>query len=193
MPSTAKLLSELETRRVWRFSVDDYQRMGEAGIFEGKSKVELIDGQIISMSPLTPEHNYFVDEIAEFFTIQLYKKAKIRTQGSIRLDQYSEPEPDICILRLKNNYRTNHALPEDVYLIIEVAVTTKSSDRTIKYQKYAQAGIPEYWIVLPEEGIIEVYSQPKGEVYLEKRTYQKEDEWTFQAFDLQIKGQDLLV
>jgi len=57
MPSTAKLLSELETRRVWRFSVDDYQRMGEAGIFEGKPRVELIDGEIYIISPFTTKHN----------------------------------------------------------------------------------------------------------------------------------------
>jgi len=118
----------------------------------------------------------------------------VRTQGSIRLDDHSEPEPDITLLKFKEDFYIESPVgATDIYLLIEVAITTKSSDRTIKYQKYAQAGIPEYWIVLPEEGIIEVYSQPKGEVYLEKRTYQKEDEWTFQAFDLQIKGQDLLV
>lgn len=175
-------------------SAEDYQRMGAAGIFEGKPRVELIDGEIYAMSPLTPYHNGHVDKCAEFFTVRLFGKAKIRTQGSVRTDEYSEPEPDIAILRFSENfYSDRQATAKDILLLIEVAVNSVETDRTTKKKKYAAAGIPEYWIVIPKKGIIEVYRKPDGGAYREKNTYAKADEWVFGAFGLSVSGSDLLI
>ncbi len=175
-------------------SAEDYQRMGAAGIFEGKPRVELIDGEIYTMSPLTPDHNGHVDKASAFFNAALLKKAIIRTQGSVRMDDYSEPEPDITVLRFKENfYSDKQATAADVLLIIEVAVLSLNTDRTIKKKKYATAGIPEYWIVIPQKQLIEVYKKPEDATYREKTTYQKTDEWTFETFGLKVRGEDLLV
>ena len=172
-------------------SAEDYQRMGEAGIFDDKPRVELIDGIIYAKSPITPYHNAHVDKVSTYFTLSLAKKAIIRTQGSVRTDEYSEPEPDITILRFKENfYNDRQASAEDTYLIIEVAVNSLNTDRTMKLKKYASVGIPEYWIVIPKKGMIEVYRLPEEGIYLEKNTYKKTDEWIFAAFDLTVKGSE---
>jgi len=175
-------------------SANDYQRMGAIGIFEDKPRVELIDGEIYTISPITPNHNSHVDKTAEFFTIKLFGKAKIRTQGSIRTDEYSELEPDITVLRYDENfYNEKQPTAKDILLIIEVAVFTATSDRTIKKKKYASVGIPEYWITFPKEKTIEVFRKPKNEDYLEKSTYEKTDEWIFKTFDLAVQGSDFLI
>ncbi|MFK7981102.1 MAG: Uma2 family endonuclease [Saprospiraceae bacterium] len=175
-------------------SVADYQRMGAAGIFENKPRVELLDGIIYTMSPITPNHNGHVDKVAEFFTIKLFGKAKVRTQGSIKTSDYSEPEPDISILRYDEHFYTKkQATAADVHLIIEVAVFTVKTDRTIKKKKYAKAGIPAYWIVIPQKGIIEVYKQPADGNYAQKSTYKINSQWTIDAFDLAVKGSDFLI
>lgn len=194
MPSKASQYDREGIRKKMLISAEDYQRMGAAGIFADKPRVELIDGEIYTMSPFTPDHNGHVDKAAEFFTVNLFGKAIIRTQGSVRIDEYSEPEPDIAILRLSENfYSDKQATAKDVHLLIEVAVHTLETDRTIKKQKYAESNIPEYWIVIPKKGIVEVYRKPEDGTYLEKNTYKKTDEWLFEAFSLPIKGSNLLI
>jgi len=175
-------------------SADDYQQMGAAGIFENKPKVELIDGEIYTRSPITSNHNSHVDKAAEFFTVKLFGKVKVRTQGSIRLDDYSEPEPDVTILRFDEHfYKKKPATASDVLLVIEVAVMTLKRDRTIKKKKYATSNIPEYWIIIPEKQIIEVYRNPEDGEYGEKSTYKITNNWTIEEFDLSVNGTDFLI
>ncbi len=175
-------------------SVEDYYRMGEAGIFENKPRVELISGELLLRSPMTAYHSSHVDKINRFFTGVLSDKAHIRTQGAVRLDHYSEPEPDIAILKFREDYYEQaHPTPEDIHLLIEVAVETLKKDRTIKLRKYALSNILEYWIVIPKEKIVEVYRKPENGAYLEKQVYNMEDKWIFEAFELKVKGKDLLV
>jgi len=194
MPSNTAPYRQEGLRRKMLISADDYQRMGAAGIFTNKPRVELIDGEIYTMSPFTSDHNGHVDKISRFFNHALFDRALVRTQGSIRLDEYSEPEPDIAILRFKENfYRNQQVTPQDIYLLIEVAVNSVATDRTVKKQKYAAAGIPEYWIVLPEKEMVEVYRQPEEDDYLEKTTYHKSEEWSFEAFSLPVQGSDFLI
>lgn len=175
-------------------SADDYQRMGAAGIFDDKPKVELLNGEIYIKSPITPNHNGHVDKASEFFTIKLFDKVIVRTQGSIRTDDYSKPEPDITILRFDEYFYTKkQATAADIHLLIEVAVFTVKTDRTIKKKKYAAAGIPEYWIIIPQKGLIEVFKQPIDGNYAQKSTYKINSQWTFEAFDLAVKGSDFLI
>ncbi|MCB0581869.1 MAG: Uma2 family endonuclease [Phaeodactylibacter sp.] len=194
MPSKPAPYRQRGIRKKMLISAEDYQRMGAAGIFEGKPRVELIDGEIYAMSPLTPYHNGHVDKISRFFNKVLFEEVLVRTQGSVRTDEYSEPEPDIAILRFSENfYSDRQATAKDILLLIEVAVNSVETDRTTKKKKYAAAGIPEYWIVIPKKGIIEVYRKPDGGAYREKNTYAKADEWVFGAFGLSVSGSDLLI
>jgi len=175
-------------------SADDYQRIGAAGIFENKPKVELLDGEIYTMSPITPDHNSYVDKASRFFNHQLFDQVLVRTQGSIRTDDYSEPEPDITLLRFEEHfYSKKQATAADVLLVVEVAVFTVKTDRTIKKQKYAAVGIPEYWIIIPKKKIIEVFRKPEDGTYTEKATYKVRDQWTIATFNLAVKGSDFLI
>lgn len=173
-------------------SAEDYQRMGKAGIFDNKPRVELIDGEIYTMSPITPDHNGHVDKIATFLTVKLFEKAQIRTQGSIRTAEYSEP--DITILKYRADfYSKKQATAQDALVVIEVLVFTIERDRTTKKKKYADASIPEYWIVSPKEKTIEVYKNPKNGTYAKKETYKIDDHWKIDAFNLEVKGSDFLI
>jgi len=176
------------------FTAVDYQLMGAAGIFINKPKVELIDGEIYVKNPRNTKENAHIDKASEFFARTSLEEIQVRTRGSIRTDNYSEPNPDIAILKYKENFYSNkQATAKDTYLIIEIVVFTTNDDRTIKLKKYASVGIPEYWIIIPKQKIIEVYRKPDGDTYAEKMTYKKKDEWTFEPFELEVKGSDFLI
>ena len=194
MPSKAVRFDKEMTPQKMRISAEVYQQMGAAGIFLNHPRVELIDGEIYTMTPLSPLHNSHVDKISRFFNKVLFDEVLVRTQGSIRTDAYSEPEPDVAILHLdKNFYSKRQVTSKDIHLIVEVAVLTVQNDRTVKLKKYASSGIPEYWIVIPKKKIVEVYRKPEDDTYLEKQTYRKKGEWIFEAFNLTVKGSDLLI
>ena len=181
------------TSEKYLISADDYQRMGEVGIFEDKGKVELIDGEIYTMSPISPDHNGHVDKTSRFFNKKL-DDVLVRTQGSIRTDEYSEPEPDITLLKFdKHFYTKQQATPLDTLLVIEVAVFTVAKDRGLKKKKYASTGIQEYWIIIPKKRIIEVYQQPEDGDYAKKTTYRKKSKWTIESLGLEVKGSDFLI
>lgn len=143
------------------FTVDEYYRMYEAGIFSEDDRVELIDGEIVEMSPIGRSHAACVDRLTKLFVLHLRDDAIVRVQGPIRLDNRSEPQPDIALLRARDDfYASGHPGPADVLLVVEVADTTLDYDREIKARRYARAGIPEYWLVDLTGEAIEVYSEP---------------------------------
>ncbi|HMQ47011.1 MAG TPA: Uma2 family endonuclease [Saprospiraceae bacterium] len=189
-----KQLAENTAPQKLLLTVYDYHRMGAAGVFEKKSRVELINGEIYTMSPLSPSHNAHVDKISRFFHRALYDKALVRTQGSVQIDEYTEPEPDIVILQqCEDYYSSSQPSIADIHLVIEVAVNSLQTDRGIKKKQYARAAVPEYWIVIPQRRLIEVYKKPTEGEYQEKNTYHINDEWLFMPFHLRVKGQDLLL
>jgi Uma2 family endonuclease len=148
------------------FTVDDYHRMGKAGILAEGDRVELIRGEILAMSPIGPPHCASVDRVVHAFFQTISGSAIVRAGGSVRLDQYSEPQPDIALLRPRDDfYASRHAGPRDILLIVEVAESSLEYDRTIKARLYADAGVPEYWIVDIRNDRVLVYSDPAGEAY----------------------------
>lgn len=188
-----QLVEEFAPQKL-RLTVDDYHRMGAAGVFENKSRVELIQGEIYTMSPLSPGHNAHVDKISRFFHSVLYDQVLVRTQGSVQIDEYTEPEPDIVLLHPNADfYSSRQATAADIHLLIEVSVHTLKTDRSIKKNQYAQALVPEYWIVIPQRHLIEVYKKPDSGIYQEKNTYRMGDEWLFEPFQLWVKAHDLLI
>ena len=147
-----------------KWSVEDYHQMIAAGIISDR-RVELIEGEIIEVSPEGPTHSSFCDRIAEYLREKFRGIAKVREAHPITLNA-SEPEPDIAIVRLKdNNYRDRHPYPEDIYWLIEIADSTLSKDKEIKKKIYAIAGIKEYWIIDLNNRKLIVYLNPNREDY----------------------------
>lgn len=183
-----------EDRKKLLITADLYQQMGAVGLLDNDQRMELIDGEIYTMSPLSSNHNSHVDKIAYYFNCELLNKVIIRSQGSIRLDEHSEPEPDIALLKFDEQfYKDRQVGPGDIHLLVEVAISTAETDLNFKKVKYAESGIREYWVVLPEENSIVVFQNPENGDYREKRTYSKSDQWNFTPFDLRVKGEDLLL
>lgn len=155
-----------------RFTVADYERMGQVGIFSEDERLELVCGEVIQMSPIGERHAACVDALSELLRERLKRSVNVRVQNPIQLDDYSEPQPDIAVLKRRDDfYRHAHPKPEDILLVIEVSDSTLEFDRTVKMPLYAGAGIPEAWLVnLPEEQI-EVYGDPADGEYQTVRSY----------------------
>lgn len=158
------------------FSVADYCKLAEIGLLKPSDRVELINGEIIEMSPIKSRHASIVDQLFEEFVFQLRSKATIRSQNPIRLNDYSEPEPDLVVVQYrKDKYRYHHPTPAEVLLLVEVADTSLAYDQQIKLSLYAEAGIPEYWIINLNENQLEIYSFPEGSSYQKKEIHAKMD------------------
>jgi Uma2 family endonuclease len=148
------------------FTADEYEEMVLAGILKEDDRVELWDGEIFEMPAIGDWHNGTVDILNWRFGTYLGGRAILRVQGSFRLNPMSEPEPDIAVLRFREDfYRTTKVGPGDVLLVIEVSDTTLAYDRDFKLPRYARAGIPEVWIVVKQQAHIEVHRDPAGETY----------------------------
>lgn len=130
------------------FTVDDYHRMGEAGIFADAGRVELIEGVIASLSPVGPRHFAIVLRISRLLAKAVGERATLSIQGPVRLAPRSEPEPDAAVLRPRaDDYEHGLPGPSDILLLVEVSDSTLARDRDVKAPLYAAHGIPEYWLV----------------------------------------------
>jgi Uma2 family endonuclease len=153
-----------------RFTVTDYDRMAEAGIFDEDSRVELIRGQIVDMVPIGAPHGGMVNRLTRLLVMAVSGRGVISVQNSVRLDDWSEPQPDFMVLKPRDDdYTTAIPTAADVMLIIEVADSSLDSDRRVKAGLYAENGIPEYWIVNLAERVVEVHRQPEDGKYPEIR------------------------
>lgn len=159
------------------FTVDDYHRMGQAGILAEGDRVELIRGEILAMSPIGPPHCASVDRVNRTLNRAVGDRAIVRAGGSVRLDRYSEPQPDIVLLRPRDDfYATRFAGPADILLIVEVGDSSLNYDRKTKTALYAEAGIPEYWIVDIPNDCIGVHTDPADSSYKAVREYARGDQ-----------------
>lgn len=156
--------TQTPTRR--RFTVTEYYAMADAGILTRDDRVELLDGDIISMPPIGDWHQASVDFYTNILPQLLQGQAIVRVQGPTRLSDVSEPQPDVTLLRWRDDfYRSGHPSPEDVLLLIEVSDTSLDYNRGRKLSAYASAGIPEVWIVSREDRRIESYTEPSEGKY----------------------------
>ena len=152
------------------FSVSDFYKMLDVGIFTEDDRVELLDGEIITMSPIDAKHAAIVDRLVRVLIQYLDDRAIVRSQNPVQLNDYSEPLPDIAILKWDDDFYTDHhPLPADTLLMIEVANTSLAYDRKKKLPRYARAGIPEVWIVNIEKQVVEQYSSPTEDEYILRR------------------------
>lgn len=144
-------------------TLDEYERMCEADVFEPEARIELIRGEIVDMSPPGPPHEASVTRLHLLFFEQCGRRAVVWPQGnSVRLPQSnSRPQPDITVLRWRDDlYAGKRPMPEDIILLVEVAESTIRYDRESKRQLYAEAGIQDYWVVNLVDGVVEVYTDP---------------------------------
>jgi len=152
------------TRR--RFTVAEYMRMAEVGLLDEDSRIELIRGEIVEMSPINVLHALCVNRLTMLLSAKLTGRVIVSVQNPLQIDEYSIPQPDIALWKLPfENYANRLPGPPDVLLVIEVADSSIQYDRKTKTKLYGAAGITDYWIVNLAERQIEVYREPQTDGY----------------------------
>jgi Uma2 family endonuclease len=165
------------------FTVNDYYSMAEAGIIGPDERVELVEGEIIQMSPIGHRHGVRVVRASTMFFEAFGRKAVISTQGTLRLNKRTEFEPDLVVFKPRADfYASGRAKPADVLLVVEMADSSLSSDRKIKIPLYAAAGIPEVWIQDIENDLLLVYRDPREENYATSLELQRNESVSPNAF-----------
>lgn len=161
------------------FNVSDYERLGETGILAPDERTELINGEIWRMTPQGSRHVWIIGILNRFLSRNLPESMGLLIQSDIRVGADSQPQPDITVLRnWPGKSSAPHAGADNIALIIEVAVTSLAFDRTTKLRLYAEAGIPEYWIVDAEANRVEVYRRPEAGEYQERVAFGAQDSMT---------------
>ena len=159
-----------------RFTVDQYHQMSQVGVLRDDDRVELIDGEIVEMTPIGPRHGAVVDRLTRALVEGCGDRAIVRVQGSIRLGLHSEPQPDVVLLRPRRDfYQTALPGPESVLLLIEVAEASLPYDHGIKLRLYARAGVPEVWIVDLVRNRVEIHREPTPEGFSDANTLGPDD------------------
>jgi Uma2 family endonuclease len=149
-----------------RITVEEYYRMAEEGLLKPDVRHELIEGEIIEMAPMGSPHAAEATDLMYLFVRSLGSSALVRVQMPVRLDTCSEPEPDVAVVRPRqDSYRTQHPTADDVILLVEVSDSSSSRDRKRKIPLYARYGVPEVWIVDVARRQLHVYRSPKDGVY----------------------------
>ncbi len=153
-----------------RFTVDDYYRMAEVGILAHDARVELIDGEIVWMSPIGGPHFECVTVLADLLSQVAGNAALVSQQNPVRLNNLSEPQPDIALIQ-RRRYGGRLPTPDDVFLLIEVSDTTLLRDRNVKVPLYAQSGIPEVWLVDVNTHEVVRFWEPREGSYQQQEQY----------------------
>lgn len=159
-----------------RFTVDEYHRMAEAGLFGEDDRVELLEGEVVETAPIGSRHAACVRRLNRAFGQRLGSRVIVAVQDPVRLGERSEPQPDVALLRLRaDDYAARHPAPEDLMLVVEVADTSRVWDREHKVPLYAAAGVSGIWLVdvLAEE--IEVFRRPDDGAYRDVRVVRHGD------------------
>ncbi len=156
------------------FTTDEYHVMLEAGILHEDDRVELIEGEILEMAPIGSFHVGGVNRLNALFTSLLGSRAVVSVQNPVVLDNYSEPEPDLVILRFRADYYASALpTPSDVLLLVEVADSSLKFDRDVKAGLYARHGVPEVWLQDIEHSALLVHRNPSPEGYRDVRIFRR--------------------
>ena len=186
-------MSELFTRR--RFTVEEYHRMGEAGILAENEPVELIAGEIVVREPIGSRHAGTVNRLTRLWTSRLGERAVVQVQNPIELSkEESEPQPDVTLLRPRGDFYTvAHPVAIDVLLLIEVADSSLAVDRRVRMPIYARAAIREAWLLDLTADRVEVYRVPTDDGYQQVVKFERGQRLTPEAFpDITVTVEDLL-
>jgi Uma2 family endonuclease len=164
-------------RRLW--TTAEYYKMADAGILDPHERVELIDGEVIKLAPIGPEHSIITTKMFRgLITLSdiLGQEFSVFHETPITMVDGTEPQPDLSVARGSiDKYWDHHPGPADLCLVVEVSVTTLSSDRKRKLPMYAKFAIPEVWIVNLANRQVEVYRDPRDTHYATTRIYARGD------------------
>jgi Uma2 family endonuclease len=187
------VLATVEVRRR-RFTVEEYYRMTESGILTENDRVELLDGEILEMTPIGHHHATCVHALSALLTRALGDRALLWAQNPVLLPRDTEPQPDVVLLRPPlAQYWARLPQPADVLLLVEVADTSYRFDREIKLPLYAAAGVPEVWLVDLTRNVVEVFRRPEGAVYRATERVARGGRLTPGAFpDVAVPVEDIL-
>ena len=178
-----------------RFTVVEYHRMGETGILDEGDRVELLDGEIVEMTPIGPRHASVVDRMTRLFSRLIGERAVVRVQNPIDLAALaSEPQPDVVLRKPRADfYVTAHPAPAAVLLLVEVMDTSADRDRRLKLPLYARAAICEVWLVDLGAERIAVYRQPEPDGYRQTHLLRRGESTAIEALpDLAVRVDDIL-
>jgi Uma2 family endonuclease len=182
------------TVKRYRFTVDQYHRMGKAGILGPDCRVELVSGEIFEMSPIDPWHAGIVTWLTHRFITRLGGRAIVPVQNPTTVDRYSEPQPDLMLVSPREDfYRTAYPTPQDALLVVEVANTSLGHDRRRKLPLYARTGVVEVWIVNRRADAVDVFRDPSPDGYRDQFRRGRGEQVAPSAFpDLQLSVDELL-
>lgn len=174
-------------------NVNEYYKMAEVGILKPEVRVELINGEIYQMGPIGSKHAAVVNKLASLLNSLFKDQIVIGIQNPISFDNKNEPEPDIALLKYRPDFYVS-TLPEptDVLAIIEVSDYSIKYDKEVKAPLYAAHGIEEYWIINLNNNQIEIFSNPKGDIYRETQIYKPGDELKLMGIKLYLNDLILL-
>src|SRR5262245_22183951 len=178
-----------------RFTIDEYHRMGEVGIFSEDDRIELLAGAIVEMSPIGPLHASIVDRLNALFPSRLGGEVIVRVQNPLLLRTAdSEPQPDVLLLHPRPDfYALSHPEAQDVYLVIEVADTSVVTDREVKLPIYARAGVPEAWLLDVVTQRLEVHRHPTPDGYQHVHSFRRGESVAPQVFPRLVLTVDTLL
>lgn len=165
--------------------------MIEAGILDEDERVELIAGEILRMTPIGSQHAACVKRFNRQLSRGLGDRALISVQDPIAIGESTEPEPDVAVLRPRaDDYADSHPEAKDILWVIEVADTSLEYDRRVKIPLYAQAGIPEAWLVRLLDRCVEIYRDPAATGYQTMQTFRSGDlaPLAFPDFELAVEN-----
>jgi Uma2 family endonuclease len=189
--ATIRAPPKATTRRRRRFTADEYHRMAEAGILGEDERVELLDGDVVEMSPIGDRHVEGVNRCGRAYAAAWAAgRLTISTQNPARLGDHDEPQPDVALV--PPGVLGAPRLGE-ILLAIEVADTSVADDRTAKVPLYARAGVPETWLLNVVDGVLEVYREPRPDGYARAYTLRPDQQVAAEAFpDVVLRVADLL-
>jgi Uma2 family endonuclease len=180
---------------VHRFTVADLERMVRAGILQEDERVELLDGQIVEMSPINPPHASCVNRLTRLLAPLLAsRQATVTIQNHLVLGPHQAPQPDVAVVRYRaDGYRAGHPGPADTFLVVEVADSSLAKDRERKIPLYARSGIPEAWLANLPGDALEIYREPREGTYTDVRTARRGETVSPLAFpNLAFQVDDIL-
>lgn len=177
----------------YRWTVEEYEELGRKGIFDEDDRVELLNGEIVIMSPIGVRHATAVTRLNNYLARKSRERFNVSPQNPFNLDEYSQPQPDLTLLDPVCDKLPRHPEPAEIFLVIEVSDSTVRYDRQDKGPAYARRGIREFWLLNLDANCLEVFRDPEGETFRDTRTLGPGETIAPLAFpDLELRVGDFL-